>query len=223
MSSAETKPDTETPPSFDTLIDAVLAECDREQESAYSEIKTQVHDMYEELNRKLLDLYAPVVEACRKRRDNRNHKITQVVESSLSSELKRLITNNNTFRFDPDDLKEHLFVHVWMPEFERTYPYAYDPTCADYSNIHLKMSIQVCFPAVAQEKITGRIIALTVTDIEDQFLDSTPLKEQDSTVTRARDCITFEFEYIERDLPIQGDEAFCEYPVFPTRPLPKTR
>ncbi len=130
MSSTAPNTDTETPPSFDTLIDAVLAECNREQEGAYAEIKTQVHDMYEELNRKLLDLYAPVVEACRKRRDDRNHKITQVVQSSLSSELKRLLATNNTFRFDPEDIKEHLFVHVWPPEFERTYPYASDPSCA---------------------------------------------------------------------------------------------
>ena len=111
-------------------------------------------------------------------------------------------------------------MHVSPPEFETHYPYC-DTELGGYQQ--LTMSISVTFPAIAKDKHTGKMIALTTTEYEDLILSYTPLYEQESTITRARDCISFDFDYVYDDLTIKPDSTYCEYPSFPTRPVRKTQ
>ena len=220
MSSAKTKPDSKPTIPFDSALNTIIHQCERDQIKLYEELKPRVEAMYNDLNNKLLDMYTPVLAACCNMRDNRNHAVTQTVEQSLKSQLKRIIEHLEDITFDPDDLREHLFVHVWTPEFDTHHPYC-DTTLASYER--LKMEIQVSFPTVAEDEATRKIIALTTTEYEDLILSFTPLHEQQSTVTRARDCITFNFEYVYNNLTIAPDSTYCDYPAFPTGPVPTTK
>lgn len=220
MPSAETKPDTEPTIPFDSALSTIIHQCERDKIKMYEELKPRVEAMYNELSNKLLTMYTPVVNACREMRDNRNRNVCHAVEQSLKTQLTKIIENLDGINFDPDDLREHLSVHVWCPEFETHYPYS-DSTLCSYQR--LQMSIEVSFPAVAQDKHTGKIIALTTTEYEDLILSDTPLHEQASTITRARDCISFDFEYVYDNLTIEPDSTYCEYPVFPTSPVPTTK
>jgi hypothetical protein len=220
MPSDETKPDTEPPIPFDSVLNTIINRCDRNQVKMYDELQPRVEEMYKELNIKLMEMYTPVLEACRNMRDNRNQVVSQAVEQSLKYQLTKIIEHLEDITFDPDDLREHLVVHAWTPEFETHYPYC-DTELGGYQR--LKMSISVRFPAVAQDKHTGKIIALTTTEYENLILSYTPLYEVERTVTRSRNCIDFEFDYVYDNLTIKPDSTYCAYPSFPTRPVRKTK
>tara|TARA_Y100001963_G_scaffold121433_1_gene170015 strand:- start:8224 stop:8886 length:663 start_codon:yes stop_codon:yes gene_type:complete len=220
MSSAKTKLDSKPTIPFDSALNTIIHQCERDQIKLYDELKPRVEAMYNELSNKLLDMYNPVIEACCNIRGKRNRVVTEAVQESLKYQLEQIIENLDDINFDPDDLREHLVVHVWTPEFETHYPYC-DSTIGGYQR--LKMEIQVSFPTVAEDEATRKIIALTTTEYEDLILSFTPLHEQQSTVTRARDCITFNFEYVYDNLTIEPDSTYCDYPAFPTRPVPTTR
>ena len=220
MPSAETKPDTKPTIPFDDAMNTLIHQCERDQIKMYEELKPRVEAMYNELSNKLLDMYAPIIEACRNMRNNRNREVALAVEESLQYQLTTIIANLEGISFDPDDLREHLSVHVWTPEFKTHHPYC-DTELGGYQR--LNMSISVNFPAVAQDKHTGKIIALTTTEYEDIILSFTPLYEQEHTVTRDRNCINFDFEYVYDNLTIAPDSTYCDYPAFPTRPVPTTK
>ena len=220
MPSAETNRDATPTMPFDSAINTIIHQCERDQIKLYEEIKPRVEAMYQELNNKVLDMYTPVITTCRAMRSDRNRIVATTVEASLKYQLTEIIQNSEDITFDPNDLREHLFVHVWTPEFDTHHPYC-DTELGGYER--LKITIQVCFPAVAQDKHTGKIIALTTTEYEDLILSFTPLHEQARTITRCRDTITFDFDYVYDNLTINPDSKYCDYPAFPTRPVPITK
>ena len=220
MPSAETKPDTEPPIPFDRAINQIAIKCKQNQVTMYDDLQPRVEELYKELNMKLLNLYSPVLDACRTMRSNRDEAIRGVVERSLRYQLTMLINGNEAFEFDPNDLKDHFFVHAWTPEYITEKPYE-DTDLCKYEL--LKMSIHVSFPSVATDKSTGRTFALTASDLEDNFLANTPLDDAEPTISRGRQVVSFDYDYEYHNLTIEPDSTYCEYPNFPTRPVPTTK
>lgn len=219
VSNNNTNDDSDIAKPFDDTINLIIHRCERNQVKMYKELQPRVEAMYKDLNLKLMDMYTPVLEACRNMRDNRNRAIAHAIESSLTHQLQKIIQDLENITFDPDDVLDYMVVHVWTPEFETINPYC-DTTLGSYER--LKISISVTFPTVAQENSTGKLIALTATEYESLILQFTPLCEQECTITRSRDKIAFVFDYEYDDLTIEPDSTYCEYPNFPTRPAPTT-
>ena len=208
----------EKPDSFTDIIDTIFHDCEKNQIAMHKTIIDRVEKLYEELNDKLYDMYAPVLHRCRDLRTERNENLTRCVERYLLDKLTHCMQTNPEFRFDPDDINDLLSVHVGCPELKAVRPYS-DST---YSYPKLVLSISICLPSVAQDKATGYFIALTPKDAELYLFDKLDLDDLNPKVSVGRRTLEFDFEYDYDDLTTEPESTFCDWPTFPTRPITPT-